>query len=76
MHNADVRDLAANLAVPALVTHCVNEVAVPFDEGRMLAGMIPNATFLPLECANHVILQRDPAWQEFVNAVDRFTQRD
>ena len=73
MHNVDVQDLAAGLEVPALVTHCIDEVAVPFDEGRRLAGLIPDATFLPLQCANHVILERDAAWRQFVTAVEEFT---
>lgn len=73
MHNVDVRELAADLGVPTLVTHCTDEVAVPLDEGRLVAGLIPNATFLPLQCANHVMLERDPAWREFVAAVERFT---
>lgn len=73
MHEADVRDLAGSLQVPALVTHCVDDVAVPFEEGRLLAGLIPNATLLPLSCANHVMLERDSAWSEFVAAVDAFT---
>lgn len=73
MHAADVRELAGSLRVPVLVTHCSNDVAVPFEQGRLLAGLIPDATFLPLQCANHVMLERDPAWPEFVAAVDRFT---
>ena len=73
MHNADVKDLAASLSVPTLVTHGIDDVAVPFDEGRRLASLIPGATFLPLQCANHVMLERDPAWREFVDAVGDFT---
>ena len=76
MHDADVRELAGSLEVPALVTHCIDDVAVPFEEGRMLAGLIPNATFLPLNCKNHVLLERDPAWPEFVAAVEQFTEVD
>lgn len=73
MHNADIREVAEGLNVPTLVTHCVDDVGVPFDEGRLLASLIPNATFLPLECANHIILERDPAWKQFVAAVEEFT---
>ena len=74
MHNVDVQDLAAGLSIPTLVTHCVDDAAVPFNEGRLLAGMIPDAKFLPLRCANHVMLQRDSAWQDFVEAVEDFTK--
>ena len=73
MHNADIREEAASLSVPTLVTHCTDDVGVPFDEGRLLASLIPNATFLPLECSNHIILERDPAWKQFVAAVEEFT---
>ena len=73
MHDADVRDLAGALEVPTLVTHCIDEVGVPFDEGRLLARLIPGARFLPLNCANHIMLEADPAWKEFVAEVDRFT---
>ncbi len=73
MHDAEVREQAAALRVPVLVTHGSDDVAVPFEQGRLLAGLIPNATFLPLQCANHVMLERDPAWPEFVAGVDRFT---
>ena len=73
MHDVDVRELAGSVRVPALITHSVDDVAVPFEEGRLLAGLIPNATFLPLESKNHILLEREPAWREFVTAVDRFT---
>lgn len=73
MHNVDVRDLATRINVPTLMTHGIDDVAVPFNEGRLLAGLIPNATFMPLHCANHILLQRDAAWQEFVAAVGKFT---
>jgi DNA-binding winged helix-turn-helix (wHTH) protein/pimeloyl-ACP methyl ester carboxylesterase len=73
MHDADVTELAASITVPTLVTHCIDDIAVPFDEGRMVAGQIPNATFLPLQCGNHILLKRDAAWSEFVAAVEKYT---
>ena len=73
MHDADVADLAATISVPTLVTHCIDDIAVPFEEGRMVAGQIPNATFLPLQCGNHILLERDEAWGEFAAAVEKFT---
>ncbi len=73
MHDVDVTESAASLSVPTLVTHCVDDVAVPFDEGRRLAGLVPGAKFLPLQSANHVLLEREQAWGEFVAAVEEFT---
>ncbi|MEL6449412.1 MAG: alpha/beta fold hydrolase [Pseudomonadota bacterium] len=73
MHDIDVSELASSLRPPALVTHGIDEVAVPFEEGRRLASLIPNATFLPLGSKNHVLLAAEPAWPEFVAAVETFT---
>ncbi len=73
MHDVDVCDLASSLRAPALVTHGIDEVAVPFDEGRRLASLIPDATLLSLESKNHVLLASEPAWPEFVAAVEHFT---
>ena len=73
MHDVDVSALASSLRTPTLVTHGVEEVAVPFEEGRRLASLIPSATFLPLECKNHVMLASDSAWPAFVSAVENFT---
>ena len=56
-----------------LFTHCKEEVAVPFEEGRLLASLIPDAALLPLDSKNHILLEREPAWPEFVAAVERFT---
>ncbi len=73
MHEADVQELARSLQVPTLVTHCKEEVAVPFEEGRLLASLIPGAALLPLNSKNHILLEREEAWPEFVAAVERFT---
>lgn len=75
MHEVDIQDIARSLDVPTLVTHCIDEVGVPFEEGRRLASLIPNASLLTLNCRNHIMLERDPAWAEFVTAVERFTQQ-
>jgi DNA-binding NarL/FixJ family response regulator len=45
---------------------------VPFDEGRLIAGLIPGATFVPLDGRNHVLLETEPAWPEFLRHVDAF----
>ncbi|MEM1262857.1 MAG: alpha/beta fold hydrolase [Pseudomonadota bacterium] len=72
MHNIEITDLAQRVRAKTLVTHGVDEVAVPFDEGRYLASCIDGAEFLPLPSNNHILLQREPAWRSFVDAVERF----
>ena len=61
----DVSDLARAITVPTLVLHARHDAVVPFDEGRNLASLIPGATFVPLDSANHILLEDEPAWAEF-----------
>ncbi len=64
-------DLPA-ISVPTLVLHCRDDAAVPFEEGRRMAGMIPGVKFVPLEGQNHLILQDEPAWPRFLEEVRGF----
>ena len=61
-HRLDVTDLARQVSVPTLVLHAVGDRAVPFEEGRHLAGLIPGARFVALNSRNHILLQRDAAF--------------
>jgi DNA-binding winged helix-turn-helix (wHTH) protein/pimeloyl-ACP methyl ester carboxylesterase len=72
-HDVDVSDLARQVVTPTLVQHAVRDRAVPFEEGRHLAGLIPGARFVPLESRNHILLQRDAAFPQFINEIERFT---
>src|SRR6185295_8412440 len=60
-HAIDVTEIAAALEVPTLVVHSRGDARVPFDEGRRLATLIPGAQFVPLESANHILLEGEPA---------------
>jgi len=71
----DVRDILPQLNVPTLVSHSRNDALVPFEEGRRLASLIPNAKFLPLESANHLVLGHEPAWPVFMDEVRQFLGR-
>lgn len=72
MHRIDVRDLAAQITVPTLVLHSREDEAVPFEEGRLLASLIPRAQFVALESKNHILTKEEPAWQKFVATVRGF----
>jgi pimeloyl-ACP methyl ester carboxylesterase/DNA-binding CsgD family transcriptional regulator len=61
----DVTSEAAEVASPTLVLHARHDALVPFSEGRLLATLIPDAHFAPLESRNHVLLADDPAWAQF-----------
>jgi pimeloyl-ACP methyl ester carboxylesterase/DNA-binding CsgD family transcriptional regulator len=66
MHRTDVRNLAPLVTVPTLVLHPYQDAAVPFEEGRLLASLIPNAQFVALESNNHLLTEYEPAWSKFV----------
>jgi pimeloyl-ACP methyl ester carboxylesterase/DNA-binding CsgD family transcriptional regulator len=68
----DVTARAPAVDVPTLVMHAREDAVVPFDEGRLIAGLVPGARFVPLEGRNHVLLETEPAWPEFLEHVDGF----
>ena len=68
----DVADLLERVTVPTLVIHARNDVIVPIAEGRMLASAIPNAQFVELDSGNHILLESEPAWGRFREAVLEF----
>ena len=72
-HDLDVSDLARRVVTPTLVLHALGDRAVPFEEGRHLAGLIPGARFVTLESRNHILLQRDAAFPRFIDEIQRFT---
>ena len=70
----DVVELLPQVKVPTLVLHCRNDAVAPFEAGRLVAGRIPGARFVPLEGRNHLLLESEPAWPKFVTEVRRFLE--
>ena len=60
---------------PTLVLHARNDAIAPLSEGRFLASEIPGAEFVELDSPNHVLLEHEPAWTRFQDAVLEFTGR-
>lgn len=75
-YEIDVRDSLPKVRAPTLVLHARNDAMVDFEEGRLLASMIPNARFVPLESKNHLLLESEPAWRRFVGEVLDFLPKD
>lgn len=71
----DVVDLLPRVTVPTLVLHARDEEAVPLSQGRLIASSIPGAKFVELESRNHILLEGEPAWERFREAVLAFTGR-
>jgi pimeloyl-ACP methyl ester carboxylesterase/DNA-binding CsgD family transcriptional regulator len=61
----DVSDLLGKVKAPTLVVHGRDDAVVPIAEGRFLAAGIPEAQFVELDSANHVLLESEPAWARF-----------
>jgi len=72
LHGIDVRAMAPHVKAPTLVTHSRGDERIPFDEGRLLASLIPNAQLIPLETRNHILLPIDPAFNVFFAALREF----
>ncbi len=74
--NTDVSELLGQISVPTLVLHCRDDGISPFEYGRRMAAMIPNARFVALEGQNHLILEDEPAWPRFMEEVNAFLAED
>jgi len=57
---------------PTLVLHSTGDARVPFDEGRLIAGLIPGARFVPIESKNHLLLDCEPGWQRWLDELRGF----
>jgi pimeloyl-ACP methyl ester carboxylesterase len=68
----DVQAEARQVSCPTLVLHVRGDLRAPFEEGRLIAGLIPGAQFVPLDGRNHILLEGEPAWQVLLDAIDRF----
>jgi pimeloyl-ACP methyl ester carboxylesterase/DNA-binding CsgD family transcriptional regulator len=68
----DVSGLLPEVRVPTLVLHAAGDEVIPLSEGRLLAAGIPGAEFVELDSRNHVLLEHEPAWSRFRDAVAAF----
>lgn len=71
----DVTASARRVQCPTLVLHPTRSRAAPFEEGRLLASLIPNARLVSLESENHVLTDDEPAWPVFLAELERFLPR-
>ena len=70
--NVDVRESARRIQCPTLVMNAERDQLVPLEEGRRLAGLIPNARFATLDTNNHLPLPDEPAWPRLLAEIDGF----
>ena len=68
-------DIAAsimNVRCSTLVLHSRGDCIIPFDKGREVAALIPDAQFVALDSRNHILLGTEPAWSQMIAAVEEF----
>jgi pimeloyl-ACP methyl ester carboxylesterase/DNA-binding CsgD family transcriptional regulator len=68
----DVQAEARQVRCPALVVHGTRDVNVRFEEGRLVAGLIPGARFVSLDTRIHLMPPGDPAWPKLLDAIVEF----
>ncbi|MDX8483396.1 alpha/beta fold hydrolase [Mesorhizobium sp. VK24D] len=68
----DVGDLLEKVRVPTLVLHAREDNVAPVESGRTMAAGIPGARFFELESQNHILLEGEPAFDEFIAHVRAF----
>jgi pimeloyl-ACP methyl ester carboxylesterase/DNA-binding CsgD family transcriptional regulator len=62
----DVTAAAPRVHTRTLVIHARDDRVVPVEEGRLLAGLIPEARLVVLDSANHILLADEQAWVQFL----------
>jgi pimeloyl-ACP methyl ester carboxylesterase/DNA-binding CsgD family transcriptional regulator len=72
----DVSELLPQVRVPTLILHARDDEVVQLSEGRLLASGIAGAEFVELDSRNHILLEHEPAWNRFCEAVLSFLRPD
>jgi pimeloyl-ACP methyl ester carboxylesterase len=68
----DVSELLPHVEVPTLVLHAHGDAVAPAESGKAFAAGIPRARFIELDSANHILLESEPAFAQFVQHVRTF----
>jgi pimeloyl-ACP methyl ester carboxylesterase/DNA-binding winged helix-turn-helix (wHTH) protein len=68
----DVTDLARQVTAPTLILSSRREPDSQFEQSRLLAALIPGSRLVPLDSANHLLPEQDPAWRQFLAELDGF----
>ncbi len=68
----DVLELLPKVQAPTLVIHRRGDARIPFEEGRTLGSLIPNAQFVVLEGRNHIVLDNEPEWPRLTSEIRNF----
>lgn len=68
----DVSEKLAKVQTPTLILHSEREAVAPLSEARFMAARIPNAKFVALDSANHLVMHQEPEWHRAVSEIETF----
>ncbi len=68
----DAEEFAVKVQAPTLILHCRGDRAVPVEESRLAARLIPGASFVELPGSNHCMVGGHPGFQEFFDEIRPF----
>lgn len=68
----DLSDALPKVQCATLVLHATDDPREPFDEGRLVAGLIPQAHLVPLSGSSHLPTREDPSWKQWLEEVQEF----
>jgi serine/threonine protein kinase/pimeloyl-ACP methyl ester carboxylesterase len=68
----DGREIYTSVRIPTLVLHARDDHMVTFDEGRLLATLIPGAKLITLPSGNHYFPTDQKVVADVVDAINRF----
>jgi DNA-binding winged helix-turn-helix (wHTH) protein/alpha-beta hydrolase superfamily lysophospholipase len=72
----ELQELASMVRTPTLLTHAIDDPAVPLSRARRLAALIPGARLAVLDGASHWLLANDGEVPPFVRAVRTFFEAE
>jgi pimeloyl-ACP methyl ester carboxylesterase/DNA-binding CsgD family transcriptional regulator len=72
---ADVSDLLARVACPALILHCRGAPLMPVEEARLIASSLPQAQFVQLDAENFMPIEGEPAFNRMMDEFRAFLPR-
>ncbi len=68
----DVRDVAGDVKVPALVLHRKGDLAIPVKYGKEVAAELPNSKLVLLDGRNHWIVTEDASIDHVISMIEEF----
>ena len=72
MDDVDVRDIATEVNIPALVMHRKGDLVIPVKYGQHIAAQLPNAHMVLLDGSNHLMFTEEADMNHIVGVIDDF----